>query len=208
VVGERRPAYWEWRAELEARQARWRRIALALVGAALGLVGLLVHQSLRPQPIYYVSAIQGVAHAGHVPEAVIDGLATRVVTLLSNLTPTTAKAAYEQSRRYLAPRLADLLDAQARDDLKRIAEQQLAMSFAVHDTRVEPQGEGWRVHLRGTRQSWSRGQFLGEDRMRYTIEVTRTPPSDLNPWGLHVSGLRLEREVPPQVSAQQTGDRP
>lgn len=207
MVDERRPAYWEWRAELEARQARWRRLALALTGSALGLVALLVHQSLRPQPIYYVSATHGVAQPGHVPEAVVEGLATRVVTLLGNLTPATAKSGYEQSRRYLAPGLADLLDAQAREDLKRITEQQLATSFAVHEARVEPEGEGWRVSLRGMRQSWSRSQFLGEDRMRYTLEVTRTPASDVNPWGLQVSRLRLERETPSPVSAPSMGDR-
>jgi hypothetical protein len=32
--------------------------------------------------------------------------------------------------------------------------------------------------------------------MRYTLEVARTPVSDVNPWGLQVSGLRLERDVP------------
>jgi len=62
-------------------------------------------------------------------------------------------------------------------------------------THVEARGDAWRVSLRGTRQSWSRGQFLGEDRMRYTLEVARTPVSELNPWGLQVSGLRLERDV-------------
>jgi hypothetical protein len=31
--------------------------------------------------------------------------------------------------------------------------------------------------------------------MRYTLEVARTPVSELNPWGLQVSGLRLERDV-------------
>ena len=196
MVAERRPTYWEWRVELEMQQARWRRIAAGLAVGILGLIGLLVHQSLRPRPIYYVTATRGVAEPGHVPDAVVEGFVARVVALLGNLTPATASAGYEQSRRYLAPRVADLLHAQARDDLKRIEESQLATSFAIHEARVAPQGDGWRVSVRGARLSWSRSQFLGEDRVRYTVDVTRTPPSDLNPWGLHVSGLRLEREGP------------
>lgn len=196
MVAERRPTYWEWRAELEAQRARWQRIAAGLAAAALALVALLVHQSLRPRPIYYVTTTRGAAEPGHVPEAVVEGFATRVVGLLGNLTPATAAAGYEQSRRYLAPRLVDLVHAQAQEDLKRIAEQQLATTFAIHQAAVEPRGDAWRVSLRGTRQSWSRSQFLGEDRMRYTVEVTRTPVSELNPWGLQVSGLRLERDRP------------
>jgi hypothetical protein len=196
VVAERRPTYWEWRVELEMRQARWRRIAVGLAVGILGLVGLLVHQSLRPRPIYYVTATRGVAEAGHVPDAVVEGFVARVVALLGNLTPATASAGYEQSRRYLAPRVADLLGAQARDDLKRIEESQLTTSFAIHEARVAAHGDGWRVSVRGARQSWSRGQFLGEDRVRYTVDVARTAPSDLNPWGLHVSGWHLEREGP------------
>ena len=196
MVAERRPTYWEWRDELEAQRARWQRIALGLALGALGLVGLLVHQSLRPRPIYYITTTRGVAEPGHVPEAVVEGFAARVVGLLGNLTPATAAAGYEQSRRYLAPRLADLLHAQAQEDLKRIADQQLATTFAIHQATVEPRGEAWRVSLRGARQSWSRSQFLGEDRMRYTLEVARTPVSELNPWGLQVSSLRLERDGP------------
>src|SRR5205823_245489 len=80
--------------------------------------------------------------------------------------------------------------------LKRIEESQLATTFAIHEARVTVQGDGWRVGVRGARQSWSRGQYLGEDRVRYTVDVARTPPSDLNPWGLQVSGLQLEREGP------------
>jgi hypothetical protein len=196
VVAERRPTYWEWRAELEVQRARWQRIALGLALGALGLVGLLVHQGLRPRPIYYVTTTRGVAEPGHVPEAVVEGFAARVVSLLGNLTPATAAAGYEQSRRYLAPRLVDLLHAQAQEDLKRITDQQLATTFAIHQAAVEPHGEAWWVRLRGTRQSWSRSQFLGEDRMRYTLEVARTPVSELNPWGLQVSGFRLERDLP------------
>jgi hypothetical protein len=195
-VVERRPTYWEWRAELEVQRARWQRIALGLALGALGLVGLLVYQGLRPRPIYYVTTTRGVAEPGHVPEAVVEGFAARVVGLLGNLTPATAVAGYEQSRRYLAPGLVDLLHTQAQEDLKRITEQQLATTFALHQATVESRGDVWRVSLRGTRQSWSRSQFLGEDRMRYTLEVARTPVSDLNPWGLQVSGLRLERDVP------------
>ena len=100
------------------------------------------------------------------------------------------------ARRVSAPKLVDLLHAQAQEDLKRITDQQLATTFAIHQAAVEPRGEAWRVSLRGTRQSWSRSQFLGEDRMRYTLEVARTPVSELNPWGLQVSGLRLERDLP------------
>jgi hypothetical protein len=194
MVVERRPTYWEWRAELEVQRARWQRIALGLALGVLGLVGLLVLQSLRPRPIYYITTTRGLAEPGHVPEAVVEGFAARVVGLLGNLTPATAPAGYEQSRRYLAPKLADLLHAQAQEDLKRITDQQLATTFAIHQATVEPRGETWRVSLRGTRQSWSRSQFLGEDRMRYTLDVARTPVSDLNPWGLQVSGLRLERD--------------
>jgi len=72
----------------------------------------------------------------------------------------------------------------------------LATSFAIHESRVAPHSDGWRVSVRGVRLSWSRSQFLGEDRVRYTVDVARTPPNDLNPWGLHVSGLGLEREGP------------
>ena len=196
MVAERRPTYWEWRVELEIQQARWRRIAAGLAVGVLSLVVLLVYQGLRPRPIYYVTATRGIAEAGHVPDAVVEGFVARVVALLGNLTPVTAAAGYEQSRRYLAPRVADLLGAQARDDLKRIEESQLATTFAIHEARVAAQGDGWRVSVRGARQSWSRGQYLGEDRVRYTVDVVRTPPSDLNPWGLQVSGLQLEREGP------------
>ena len=196
MVVERRPTYWEWRVELELQQARWRRIAAGLALGALGLVTLLVYQSLRPRPIYYVTAARGIAEAGYVPDAVVEGFVARVVALQGNLTPATASTSYEQSRRYLAPRVADLLGAQAREDLKRIEESQLATTFAIHDARVAALGEGWRVSMRGARQSWSRGQYLGEDRVRYTVEVGRTPPSDLNPWGLQVTGLQLEREGP------------
>jgi hypothetical protein len=68
-------------------------------------VGLLVYQSLRPRPIYYVTTTRGVAEPGHVPEAVVEGFAARVVGLLGNLTPATAAVGYDQSRRYLAPRV-------------------------------------------------------------------------------------------------------
>jgi hypothetical protein len=196
VVEERRPTYWEWRAELEAQRTRWQRIAAGLALGVLGLVGLLVHQSLRPRPIYYITTTSGVAEPGYVPEAVVEGFAARVVGLLGNLTPATAAAGYEQSRRYLAPRLLDVLHTQAQEDLKRIAEQQLATTFAIHQAVVESRTDSWRVSLRGSRQSWSRSQFLGEDRMRYTVEVARTPVSELNPWGLQVSGVRLERDRP------------
>jgi hypothetical protein len=196
VVAERRPTYWEWRAELEVQRTRWQRIALGLGLAVLSLVELLVYQGLRPRPIYYVTTTRGAAEPGHVPEAVVEGFAARVVGLLGNLTPATAAAGYEQSRRYLSPKLVDLLHTQAQEDLKRITDQQLATAFAIHQATIEPRGEAWRVSLRGTRQSWSRSQFLGEDRMRYTLEVALTPVSDLNPWGLQVSGLRLERDTP------------
>jgi hypothetical protein len=196
VVNERRPTYWEWRAELEAQRARWQHIAVGLALGILALVGLLIYQGLRPRPIYYVTATQGVAEPGYVPDAVVEGFAARVVGLLANLTPATAATGYDQSRRFLAPKLLDLVHAQAQEDIKRITEQHLATSFAVHETKVEPDGNSWRVSLRGTRQSWSRSQFLGEDRMRYTVEVSRAPASELNPWGLLVSTLRLEREAP------------
>ncbi len=137
MVAERRPTYWEWRAELEVHRARWQRIAAGLALGALGLVGLLVYQSLRPHPIYYVTTTRGVAEPGHVPEAVVEGFAARVVGLLGNLTPATALVSYEQSRRYLAPKVVDLLHAQAQEDLKRITDQHLATAFAIHQTAVD-----------------------------------------------------------------------
>ena len=168
MVAERRPTYWEWRVELEMRQARWRRIAAGLTVGILGLVGLLVHQSLRPRPIYYVTATRGVAEAGHVPDAVVEGFVARVVALLGNLTPATASAGYEQSRRYLAPRVADLLGAQARDDLKRIEESQLTTSFAIHEAR----GRG-------------PGRRLAGERARRAPELVARPVPRRGPRPLH-----------------------
>jgi hypothetical protein len=43
--------------------------------------------------------------------------------------------------------------------------------------------------------------------MRYTLEVARTPVSELNPWGLLVNGFRLERDLPdhePRAAARGT----
>jgi hypothetical protein len=166
-------------------------------------MGLVVHQGTRPAPIYYITATHGLAPPAHVPDAVVEGFAARVVGLLGNLSPASGERGYEVSRRYLSPGLGDAIQAQARDDLKRIVEQQLATTFAIYDTAVEVRGQAWHVILRGTRQSWSRSQFLGEDSMRYTVEVRRTPPTELNPWGLEVNALRLDRD--PGAASQRSG---
>ena len=107
VVGEQRPTYAEWRAELETRCARWRSSAAALGVGVLGLLGLVVHQSTRPAPIYYITATHGLAPPAHVPDAVVEGFAARVVGLLGNLSPASGERGYEASRRYLSPRLGD-----------------------------------------------------------------------------------------------------
>ena len=157
-----------------------------------------IDSGLAGPTLVVTGALHGNEPSGVIAiQQVIGELRRRRIPLRGRLCGMVGNvAALAESRRYLAPRVADLLHAQARDDLKRIEESQLATSFAIHEARVAPLDDGWRVSVRGARLSWSRSQFLGEDRVRYTVDVMRTPPSDLNPWGLHVSGLRLEREGP------------
>lgn len=190
----RRPAYWEWRAELEASRARWALAAAGLGLLALALTGLLVGVAVRPQPIYYVTPPGGTAWPGQVPEAVLEAFAVRTVTLLGTLTPATAPRSYELAGRYLAPPLLARLNAQARQDLDTIAVQQLSTSFTPLETTIRRAGAAWAVVVRGQRQSWSRGQFLGQDPVRYVLEIAPGAASDLNPWGLTIQALRLERE--------------
>lgn len=192
----RRPTYWEWRAELEASRARWMLTAAGLGLCSLILTALLVSLSVRPQPIYYVAAPQGQAWPGQAPAAILEAFATRVVTLLGTLTPATAEQAYRLAEQYLAPPLLARLHAQARQDLETIAQQQLSTSFTPQTTEVRRDDTGWAVVVRGQRQSWSRSQYLGYDTVRYVLEIVAVPATDLNPWGLTVRTLRLEREVP------------
>ena len=103
-------------------------------------MGLLVHQSLRPRPIYYVTTTRGVAEPGHVPEAVVEGFAARVVGLLGNLTPATAAVGYDAEPAVPGAQARGPLHAQAQEDLKRITDQQLATTFAIHQAAVEARG--------------------------------------------------------------------
>ena len=141
--------------------------------------------------------------------------------LLGNLTPATAVAGYEQSRRYLAPKLVDLLHAQAQEDLKRITDQQLATTFAIHQAAVEPHGEAWRVSLRGTRQSWSREPVprrgphalhaRGRADPRQRVEPVGPPgqrlPARAGPSGSRAAGGRERCRMSRSVLRVMHGDR-
>jgi hypothetical protein len=83
---------------------------------------------------------------------------------------------------------------QAQQDLEAITRQQLGTALVVAVTTIERRPPGWTVALRGTRQSWSQTQYLGEDRLRYVLQIDPVPPTDLNPWGLIVRDLALERD--------------
>jgi len=193
-----RPSYWEWRAELEASRTRWMLATAGLVIVSLALSGLLVAAGTRPRPIYYITETHGTAWPGQIPDAMLDAFATRVVTLLGTLSPGTAKQSYDLAGRYLTPPLRSRLLPQAQRDLDAIMRQQLGTALAVTVTTVErrPRG-GWTVTLRGTRQSWSQTQYLGEDRLRYVLQIDPVPPTELNPWGLIVHDLSLERDGGP-----------
>jgi hypothetical protein len=167
-------------------------IAGALLAANVVLAASLAGVALRPRPVRVVPSARAAEELlpGEVPGAASREFALRYVLHFDNFTPSTLDATESVLQRMVAARSWSRA-SQTLERRRRLV-QEGRMSSQVVPVSAEP--AGLRVVVRAVRRVFIADRLSREAPVRYTVELERQAPTDLNPYGLAVVSQEIEEE--------------
>src|SRR3990167_4409938 len=137
------------------------------------LLFFLFKMAMKPQPIYYIPGAQaaGVAYPNHIEKGSINGFAISWLLSRTNFTPVTVEDVYARATKYMAPGL-------------------LSKTRASLDEEISETETGFKVGIAGEKVLYMGKEKIDTQRVVYTIFLDKTPPTEINPYGFVISGMK------------------
>jgi len=168
------------------------------VAFAMGLISVAV----RPKPIHYVSAVpvSGISYPGQVPVSSVVSFTGAWIMDWMNYTPDTAQGVYQRALLLVMPSFMAKLRAGLDEELQKISRDRLASVFTLKaEPRCMENEGGFAVIFEGDRRIYMGKEEMSREAVRFTVNVRRTTPTTLNPYGLAVEDVRKEKVRHDQV---------
>ena len=194
VMGKRSGFVERW-AQAEEISAFLRITLYAVITFSVVLLVVLFKVATKPQAIYYIpGATQGgISYPNRIDKAVIAGFASNWLLDRNNFTPFTVKDTYERAMRYMAPELLSRTRASLEDEISRVTRDNISSLFSLtKDPEILDQGTDYKVTMTGQKSLYMGKERLDERILRYTITLKRLAPSETNPYGLAIEGVKQE----------------
>lgn len=168
----------------------------AVVGFCGVLLFLLFKVAMKPQPIYYIPGAQaaGVAYPNHIEKGSINGFAVSWLLSRLNFTPVTAEEVYARATKYMSPGLLSKTRAELDEEIRRILQDNISSLFSLSNDPVISETEtGFKVELSGEKVLYMGKEKVDTQKLLYTIFLDKVPPTEINPYGFVISGMRQEQ---------------
>ena len=194
-VMEKRSGFVERWARAEEISAFLRITLYAVITFSVVLLVVLFKVATKPKEIYYIpGATQGgISYPNRIDKAVITGFASNWLLDRNNFTPFTVKDTYERAMRYMAPELLSRTRASLEDEISRVTRDNISSLFSLtKDPEILDQGTDYKVTMTGQKALYMGKERLDERILRYTITLKRLAPSETNPYGLAIEGVKQE----------------
>ena len=159
------------------------------------LVIVLFKVSTKPQAIYYIpgAADAGIAYPNRIEKGSVLGFASGWLLDRNNFTPVTVKDTYLRAMRYMAPELLSRTKAGLEEEVTRVERDNISSLFSLKkDPELVEEGKDYKVALTGEKALFMGKEKLDTRTLRYTITLERIPPTETNPYGLSVAGVKQE----------------
>lgn len=168
----------------------------AVIGFALITLFVAFRLATKPQPIYYIPGAReaGIAFPNRIEKGSISGFAVSWLLNRTNFTPATAEDVYQRATKYLSPALLSRTRAELDDEIKRIRRDDISSLFSLSkDAESEETETGYKVIVNGEKSLFMGKEKLDSQMLRYSISLERVPPTEINPYGLLITGVRQDK---------------
>ena len=168
----------------------------ALTAFCLVLLFLLFKMAMKPQPIYYIPGAQapGVAYPNHIEKGSISGFAVSWLLSRTNFTPVTVEEVYTRATKYMAPGLLSKTRGDLDEEIRRIIQDSISSLFSLmKDPEISETEAGYKVAMAGEKVLYMGKEKIDTQRLLYTIFLDKVPPTEINPYGFVISGMRQEQ---------------
>ncbi|MBF0485815.1 MAG: hypothetical protein HQL16_04800 [Candidatus Omnitrophica bacterium] len=169
-----------------------------LAGVGVVLCGALVFTVTRPKPVFFVpSALSAeLVYPGKVPLSSVKSFAAFWLMNWMNYTPEAVKGVYERAVPFMTPQLLSKLRSRMDEEFKKITRDRLSSSFVLTSEPIaEITTGGFNVSFAGDRIVFMGKEEMKTEIVRFTLAVTRSSPTERNPYGLVVADIRKEKEI-------------
>jgi hypothetical protein len=167
----------------------------AVIIFCIALLLTLFKVSTKPQAIYYIPSTQeaGVAYPNRIDKAMVCGFASNWLLDRNNFTPVTVKDTYQRAMRYMAPELLSRTKAGLEEEVTRVERDNISSLFSLKvDPELVEEAKDYKVILTGEKSLFMGKEKLDTRSLRYTIALERLPPTETNPYGLSVAGVKQD----------------
>lgn len=167
----------------------------ALIVFCVVLVIVLFKVVTRPQAIYYIpgAPLSGIAYPNRIEKGAVLGFASCWLLDRNNFTPVTVKDTYIRAMRYMAPELLSRTKAGLEEEVTRVERDNISSLFSLKsDPQLLEEAKDYKATLTGEKSLFMGKEKLDTRTLRYTITLERRPPTETNPFGLMVAGVKQE----------------
>ncbi|HAH20157.1 MAG TPA: hypothetical protein DCL49_04540 [Candidatus Omnitrophica bacterium] len=157
------------------------------------LLFFLFKMAMKPQPIYYIPGAQaaGVAYPNHIEKGSINGFAISWLLSRTNFTPVTVEDVYARATKYMAPGLLSKTRASLDEEIRRVIQDSISSLFSLSkDPEISETETGFKVGIAGEKVLYMGKEKIDTQRVVYTIFLDKTPPTEINPYGFVISGMK------------------
>ena len=168
----------------------------ALIVFCAVLVIALFKISTKQQAIYYIPGVReaGIAYPNRIEKGSICGFASNWLLDRNNFTPVTVKNTYTRAMRYMAPELLSRTKAGLEEEVIRVERDNISSLFSLkNDPQLLEEAKDYKVTLAGEKSLFMGKEKVDTRSLRYTVTLERVPPTETNPYGLAVSGVKQEQ---------------
>ena len=167
---------------------RHNRILVILNVILVVAVVFLASQVGRSKFIYIdPDKIVGDAKVGYVPPHYVDYFASHFVVTLMTVTPVDALAQYKSAYGLMSSQLASKMKTILESEIEMVKQGNLFVTTVPVRINTTQTGKGaYAVTLWARKASFSFGKLVGEKFIECQLDVRKTAPREMDPYGLEV----------------------
>jgi hypothetical protein len=167
-----------------------------LIGFCIILLFAVFKMATKPQPVYYIPGARdaGISYPNRIEKGSIGGFATSWLLNRTNFTPATVEDVYTRATRYMSPELLSKTRGSLDEETKRVQRDSVSSLFSLaKEPEIEESDAGYKVLLTGEAVLYMGKEKLDTRTVKYIISLERVPPTEINPYGLVISGVKQEQ---------------
>jgi hypothetical protein len=186
---EKRRKLWEiWAgSELRAKNLQFLSVFLGIL-LSIETVSFVFYL-IKPKPIYYINASNGLAYPVRANNNLVEDFAKSFVLNLANYTPSTISQTYTEISDMVSPACMANIKGYLLKEKETITDNDVTSTFAITKIKIKKKDKNWKVKVEGQHSIYQAGQQIKNGVYQYTLEIIKTTPTVSHPLGLMINNI-------------------